>query len=175
MKKTIKQTDGSEIVFEGTPSELIELEKELLKTSREFAAPSGKEEGKKPIQKILTDEIQRMLNQAAEEMKKGGCPGIFPKDPYPDYDPYRFPYSPPIPYSPWITNPVVPYRWTTTSDRIVKFDQPCMIEEFFKNHPDATSVGLVCPCPRCSIQCVATNGLPPYETASTAGTAYQVH
>lgn len=167
MKKKITRPDGSVEEFEGTAEELAAFEKSI----KETPAPSGKEEGKKPGQQILTDEIQRLLDQAVEEMKKGGQ-GLLPKiEPWPVFP------NVPSPLSPWITNPALPYPWklgTTTTDR-VRMDQPCAIEEFFKNHPDVNAVGLVCNCPRCTIQCVATNGLPPYGTASTAGTAYQVH
>lgn len=91
---------------------------------------------KKNDKKLLTDQVQKSdfdsLKKLLEDAKKTA--------------PTSWPYV----LDPTFKYPN--YQWWDSTNR------PCAIEEFFKNHPKETFVGLVCSCPRCMVYCgVTTN------------------
>lgn len=60
------------------------------------------------------------------------------------------------PFADWPKSPVEPLKWT--SFETVKLNrQPCAIEEFFKQNPGASSVMMVCMCPKCTIYCITNS------------------
>ena len=95
MKKTIKHADGTEEVFESSPEELAEYEKNLNESSKDASSSSKKKK------KLLNERLET-LEAAVAELKK---PIIVPSIsiwPQPVYVPYLRPYVPYVePYNPY--------------------------------------------------------------------------
>lgn len=127
MRKILKQQDGTEIVFEGTVEELIELENRLKKESGQQSPAPGRRilnEG----EQVATDSVEtcpcktcKMFNETMKSWKK------MPQLTFDPCLPYKFGT---IPDLPWIDDstifpmisPIVPWiTITTMTDKIHRY------------------------------------------------------
>ncbi len=126
MRKTIKDKDGNETVYEGTPEELAELERRLNETLPD--KPTGK-------RKLLKEEVKvRSLREMIEEVlarppnvvihSHGLCTCLI-CHPYPVWvapAPEVIPYQPYEPWpgypQPYIGDPFPPGKWYTITSNV---------------------------------------------------------